>query len=125
MAVEAVQNVMAVLPDSLDHHQRRVGRDGAEDLHAAFLAIDEAVTLGGIASVAAADFAAQLPDSRHDGFFGARLCRPAFLVGGQAQISVRNQDDRIWHDHIFASRAAGSPRGGVVSWNKTQVCEGR
>jgi hypothetical protein len=107
MAVEAVQDVMAILPDRLDHHQRRAGRDAAEHFHAALLAIDEAVTFGGVAGVAAFDRAAQPPDGAHDGFLGARLGRPAFLVGGQAQIAVRNQDDRIWHDHIFASRAAG------------------
>ena len=62
MAVEAVQDVMAVLPHRLDHHQGRAGRDAAEHFHSALLAIDEAVTFGGIAGVTALDGVAQAPD---------------------------------------------------------------
>ena len=107
MAVEAVQDVMAILPHRLDHHQRRIGRDAAEHFHSALLAIDEAVTFGGIAGVTAFDRAAQTANGAHDGFLGARLGRPASLVGGQAQIAVCDYDDRIWHDHILASCTPG------------------
>ncbi len=90
MAVEAVQDVMAVLPNSLHHHQGRAGRDAAEHFHSALLAIDEAVTFNGVAGVTAFDRAAQAANGAHNGFFGARLGRPAFAVGRQAQIAVRN-----------------------------------
>jgi len=82
--------VMAILPDGFHHHQRRAGRNAAEHFHSALLAIDETVTFGGIAGVAAFDGVAQPPDGACDGFFDARLGRPAFLVGGQAQIAVGN-----------------------------------
>jgi len=90
MAVETVKDVMAVLPHRLDDHQRRAGRDAAKYVHTDFLAIDEAMTLGGIVGVAALDVATQLPDGSRDSLFGARLGRPALLVGGKAQISACN-----------------------------------
>ena len=61
-----------------------------DSFHSALLAIDEAVTFSGVAGVTAFDRVAQQPDGAHDGFLGARLRRPALLVGGQAQIAVRN-----------------------------------
>jgi hypothetical protein len=90
MSEKAGQNVMAILPDRLDHHQRRGGRDAAEHFHSALLAIDKAVAFGRVAGMTAFDGATQLPDGAHDGFFGARLGRPTFLVGSQAQIAARN-----------------------------------
>ena len=58
MGGEPGQHVMAVLPDGFDDDQRRIWRDVAEDLHAALLAVDEAVLFDGIVGMAAADFAA-------------------------------------------------------------------
>jgi hypothetical protein len=45
--------------------------------------------------VAAFDRVAQPPYGANDGFLGARLGRPALLVGGQAQIAIGDQDDGI------------------------------
>ena len=46
--------------------------------------------LARVAGMAAFDGAALAADGGHDGFLGARLRRPALLVGGQAQIAVGN-----------------------------------
>ena len=88
MAVETVKDVMAVLPHRLDDYQRRAGRDAAKYFHSNFLAIDETMTLGGIVGVAALHVAAQPSDGSRDRLLGARLGRPALLVGGEAQISI-------------------------------------
>jgi hypothetical protein len=90
MAVKARKDMMGVLPDRLDHHQRRVGRDATEYFHSVLLAVDEAVTFVGIAGVAASNVAAQAPYGGADGLLGAGLGRPALLVGGQAQIAAGN-----------------------------------
>ena len=82
MRIQPVQHVMAVLPDRLDHDQRRVRRNLAEDLHPVLLAVDESVLLHGVAGVPAAHLAAFAADGVHDGLFGLRLRRPALLVGG-------------------------------------------
>ena len=95
--VQPVQNVMAVLPDRLDHDQRRVRRNPAEDLHAVLLAVDESVPLYGVAGVPAAHVTAFAADGIHHGFFGLRLRRPAPLVGRQAQIPVRNHNYSVRH----------------------------
>src|ERR1700730_3919567 len=93
---------MAVLPDRFDHYQWSLRGDVAEDLHAAFLAIDEAMLLDGIVGMAAPNLEAFTADRSHDGLFGAQLRRPALLVGGESQIAVSDQDDRIGHFHILA-----------------------
>ena len=95
MREEPVQHVMAVLPDGFDHHQRRVRRDVAEHLHAVFLAVDEAVALGGVEGMPAADIVSRAANCRHDGCFHALLCRPALLVRGQAQIATGDKNDGI------------------------------
>src|SRR5262249_51122132 len=46
VSIETVQKMMAILPDRLDHHQRRILRDIAKNFHTALLAVDEAVLLG-------------------------------------------------------------------------------
>src|SRR4051812_15457827 len=58
MRVQAMEQVMAVLPDGFHDDERGIERDIAEDLHAALLAVDETVFFGGIVRVAAADFEA-------------------------------------------------------------------
>ena len=95
MRVKSVEKMMAVLPDRFDDDERRPRRDLAEYFHAVFLAVDETVPLGGIGWMAALDARAQAPDGRHDGFFRAALGRPAFLICGQAQITISNEDNRI------------------------------
>ena len=50
--------MLAVLPDRFDHHQRRVLGNGAEHLDAAFLAVDEAMLLGRVIFVPAPELMA-------------------------------------------------------------------
>jgi hypothetical protein len=47
---QAGQDVVAVLPDGLDHHERRFRRQLLEDLDAGALAVDEAVLADGVAA---------------------------------------------------------------------------
>ena len=58
--------------------------------------------LDGIVGVAAPNLEALAADRGHDGLFGARLRRPALLVGGEPQIAVGDQDDGFGHLHILA-----------------------
>ena len=81
MGEQAVQNMMAVLPDRLHHHQRRIRRQLAEDFHAVLLAVDESVLLHRVAGMPAAYVAAFAADGVHHSLFGLRLRRPALLVG--------------------------------------------
>src|SRR5437016_3980147 len=43
--VKAMQHVMAILPNGLDHHQWRGARNLAKNFHAIFLAVDKSVLL--------------------------------------------------------------------------------
>src|SRR5262249_55057648 len=79
--VEPVQNVMAVLPDGLNHDQRSIRRQSAEYFHPALLTIDEPVALCRIARMATPHFAPFATDGVHNSFFGLRLRGPATLVG--------------------------------------------
>jgi hypothetical protein len=81
---------MTVLPNCFYYHQGRLRWNLAKYLHAASLTIDESVALDRVAPVAAANIAAFAPDSVHHRFLRARLRRPALLIRGQAQISIRN-----------------------------------
>src|SRR6185437_15964410 len=109
--IEAVQNVMAILPDGLDDDQGRRGWNLAEHFHAALLAIDKAVLFGWIERVAALCFRAETADGGGDGLFGAFLRGPAFLIGREPQISARDENNGFCHcTHILshASRGRGT-----------------
>src|SRR4029077_18147259 len=97
MGVEAVQKMMAVLPDRFHYYEGSMLGNISEDLHAALLAVDEAVLLDQIVRVASPDLEAFAADSGHDGPFGAQLRRPALLVGGESQIAVGDQDAELGH----------------------------
>ena len=81
MRVQAVQNMMAVLPDRLHHHQGRIRRQPAEDFHSVLLAVDESVLLYGVAGMPAAYVTAFAADGIDHSLFGLCLRRPAPLVG--------------------------------------------
>ena len=90
MSVEAVQQVVAVLPHRFYDHERRVPRDVAEDFHAALLGVDEAVVFLRIDFVAANDFASPSRDGGGDGLLGLELSGPACLVGRNTKIAIRD-----------------------------------
>ncbi len=97
MRVESVQQVMAVLPHRLHNHQWRGGRDRAKDLHAALLAVDEAVALGRVDVVAAPRREPLGSDGGCDRLFDALLRGPASLVRRQAQVAVGDDHDGFGH----------------------------
>jgi hypothetical protein len=99
-----MQNVVAILPDGFDHHQRSLARDFPEDLHAALLAVNETVLFGGVEGMAAAHLAAGGADRGHDGLLGAILGGPASLVGGETQVAIGDKDDGLLHAQHFGSR---------------------
>ena len=78
---QAGKQVLAVLPYRFDHHQRRIGGNGAEDLDAPLLAVDEAMLLHRIKIMPTAHFMALGADCRRHGCFDFGLHRPAFLIG--------------------------------------------
>src|SRR5262245_883193 len=79
---------MAVLPDSLHHHQRRIKRDLTEDIHAAFLAVDEAMLFDRIKRMPSAHLTALGADGGHHDLFSPGLRRPALLIGRESQITI-------------------------------------
>src|SRR5438093_5243503 len=82
---------MAVLPDTLDNHQRRIGIELAENLQTHLLRIDKPVPLGFVVGMRPRDDAAlRLQRSLHEGLH-ARLLRPASLVGRRPQIAVGHE----------------------------------
>src|SRR5690242_3446973 len=92
---------MAVLPHSLDHHQRRSRRYLAKNFHAALLAVDKTVLFHRIERMPAPHFAPFAPDRFHHRFFSASLRRPALLIGGKPQITICDQNDGVRHGHIL------------------------
>ena len=90
--VEPVQNVMAVLPDRLHHHQRRIRRKSAEHFHAVLLAVDESVLLYGVAGMPAAYLTAFAADGLHDSLFRLGLRRPAHS-GWPTDANPRSQSE--------------------------------
>src|SRR5260370_41894368 len=101
MRVEPVRPMVAILPNGLQHYQRSCGWDLPKNFHSALLALDEAVLLYRIVGMAAFHFEPFAADGIHDGLFGARLGRPAFLIRGEAQVAVGDHDDRFWHGNIL------------------------
>ena len=77
---QAGQQMLAVLPDTFDDDQRRLGVERAENFQAHFLRIDETVAPGFVVGMGPdASPAFGLESASHD-LFHSRLFRPAFLV---------------------------------------------
>ena len=74
------KNVMAVLPDSLDHNQRGFRRNLVKDLDAVPLAMNKAVLLDGIVGVTSADRRSTAANGGCHGLLHLCLCGPASLV---------------------------------------------
>src|SRR5260370_2923624 len=89
--------MMTILPHRFDNNERRRARDIAEDLHAILLAVDEAVLLRGIERMTALLLAARAANGVRDGRFDALLRGPTFLIGGEPQIPVCDENDSIGH----------------------------
>ncbi len=90
---ETGQEVVRILPDGLGDDQRRASIDMGEDLHAFFLRCDEAVALRLLEGMCAHEL---VPEVRHRGgelLFHRGLGRPAFLVGGEAQVAIGDEQD--------------------------------
>src|SRR5437016_181289 len=88
MRIQAMEQVMAVLPYRFDDHERSIARDLAEHFHAVFLAVDETVLLLRIVWMTAFHLTAFALDSTSDSGLGALLRRPALLICGQSQVAV-------------------------------------
>src|SRR5260370_28752843 len=107
-----MREVMCVLRDRLYHHQWRFPRDAAKNLHPIFLRIDETVLFRGIIRVSALYSPAAALNRGHHGLFHLLLRRPAFLIGGKAQIAVCDEVDGFLHALILAFvRASGYLEG--------------
>ena len=115
MRHKARKDVMAVLPDGLDYDQGRLRRNLAKDLDAVALAMNKSVLLDGIVGMTSADGASIAANRSRHRLFRLRLCRPARLVSGDAQVATRDKDDFfVLHglppmkhkpgSHIFAVR---------------------
>ena len=88
---------MAVLPDRFDDDERGGARDVAKNLHAVFLAVDEAVLLGGIERMGALYSVSGATDGCDDGCLDGFLSGPALLIGGQTQIAAGDEKDGFTH----------------------------
>ena len=96
--MQAMQNVMGILPDRLGHDQRRFGGDICEDLHPIFLGIDEAVPDLGRKPWARWTFPFSFSRRRDQALFHLELFGFAFLIGGCPQIAA---GDEIYCVHKF------------------------
>lgn len=91
MSEQTTENVMAILPDTFGNDKGGIGIKFAEDFHAHFLGIDEAMLLLFVERMGADDGPAFRlegfgEDAFHFGLFG-----PAFLVGDNAKIAVGDE----------------------------------
>jgi hypothetical protein len=73
--------------------ERGIRRNLAEHLHSVMLAVNETVSLNGIDGVPAPHCKSLAANGIHHRFLDLRLRGPAVLVGGEPQVSTRNQDD--------------------------------
>ena len=101
MRIEPMQQMMTVLPDGFDYDQRGLEWNVSKHLHAALLAVDEAMPLGGIVGMAALDLEPLAANGGHDRLFCPRLRGPALLVGGEPQVTIGDKDDTFGHFHIL------------------------
>jgi hypothetical protein len=77
MGHEARENMMAVLPNRFDHHQRSLGRNLAKDFDAVALTVNESVLLHWIKWVSAANGMSASANRTHHRLFHLVLGRPA------------------------------------------------
>ncbi len=103
MRAEAGEHVMAVLPDRLGHNERRVCGYIAEDFHAVFLAVDEAVAFRLVEGVSAFDRIAFLVNGGGQVLFEGLLGSLTFLIGGSAEIAAGDEIDGggFWRHRVF------------------------
>ncbi len=87
------QEVLAVLPDRFGDDERRIGIELAENRQAHLLRIDEAMLFGRVEPMRANDLPAFGSQRLRELVLHFRLCRPAFLVGGEPQIAIGHQID--------------------------------
>src|ERR1700744_4595675 len=87
------QDMMAVLPDRLDHNNGRVAWNLLKDLQSISLAINESVAFFRDHGMCTHHVKAHAANGMHEGSLGCLLGRPAHLVGGQTQIAARDQGD--------------------------------
>jgi len=109
---QAMQDVMAVLPNRFGDYERRRGRNILEDRHAIFLRIDETVLFRGIKRMAALDSKAKTVDRFGDGGFHSGLRRPTHPVGGKTKIATCDQNHGLRHGSYFYKLAHTSSVGG-------------
>jgi hypothetical protein len=93
VAAQAGQDVVAVLPDRLDHDERRVDRDALEDLDARSLAVDETVALVRIERVATLDLPAERVDRCREVGLQLLLRGPARDVRAGPEIATGHRVD--------------------------------
>ena len=92
MGAQSGEDMVAVLPYRLGHNQFGVGVDVREHFHAHALVGDETVLLHRIVGVAAFDGDAFFGKGRDDTALHVFLRRPAYLIGGQAQVAGTQGD---------------------------------
>jgi hypothetical protein len=98
MTEEAGQHVVSVLPDGFENDHRGLGWDLTEDVDTIALAVDEAVLLFGLERMGAFYLSSKALDSLDEIFLSRLLRGPAYLVGGQAQVTTGDQGN--WTRHL-------------------------
>src|SRR5215468_9255089 len=91
MGKQSMEQVMAVLPDTLGDDERRVGVELAKHLHPHFLGVNEAMLLPWVVRVSADDLPTFRLQRRGEDSFHFRLFGPALLIGGETKIAVGHQ----------------------------------
>src|SRR6266404_3776398 len=81
MSEQSVEQMMAVLPNTLSHNQGSIRVEFSEYFHAHFLRIDEPVLLDLVKTVRALNCPAFCFQGLSENSFHFGLFRPAFLVG--------------------------------------------
>ena len=116
MGEQAVEQVMAVLPDALRDDERRAGVQLAEHLHAHLLRINEPVLLGRVVGMCANGLPTFGLEGRDKHGFHPGLFRPAFLVGTEAQVAVGHQTNLLRFQSLGRLHVPFTPFPGVADW---------
>ena len=98
MREQAGENMMRVLPNGFSDDERRFRVDRAEDFHAFFLRLNEAVLLIRLVRVRANEFVAFALDGLAKGGFHLFLRGPADLICGEAEIATGDEKDLSFAD---------------------------
>jgi hypothetical protein len=83
-----VRKMMRILPDGFGDDQRSIRIDLGKDFHSFFLGGDEAVLFGFLEGMGADQLVPGGGEGGGEGFLHLCLGRPAFLVGGEAEVTV-------------------------------------